>query len=605
MSSTPTGLPGPHGPRLAATLTLLLGAAAACVVSNPSQPVDIVLISIDTLRPDHLGCYGYPQPTSPQLDRFSKDAVLFRTAVAHAPATLESHASILTSLIPQHHGATYARGHGLASEAPTIAALVRAAGYRTASFNGGGQLDEVFGLNRGFDLYQAPSSDSFRVTVDAGLDWLRAQQGPSFLFLHTYETHHPYRPAADLLARFEPSPYRGSLPKTETPIGVLEEINNGKRQLQPGDLEHIVATYDATIRSVDEALGYFLDELRRQGRYDNSLIILTSDHGEEFGEHGKVGWHGHTLFDELLRVPLIVKFPGNRNAGREIRRQVRGIDIAPTILQAAGLAIPSSFEGSSLSVEPTGGSRARFAVSRLVDGISERACIRSERWKLCESELYDLERDPRELSNVRPLEPTIARDLTARLQDLVSQAPRLPGAAADPEGEAVAALRALGYIPANAPATGPRRGPPLYLDRLPMMQSPADVVVLPASHPSLSTIVGTLDRATGTIRSDGREGYLQFGPYVYLSAGLYEIAWFGSVSGKAGWALVDAVHSAGSARVASSRFELTPDSSERQIASLRFELPGPVGDAEFRFYVGPEVRVGISLLRVRHQVIAE
>ena len=229
--------------RLLASEGILL-LAVACHSPDRRPPQAVVLVSLDTLRPDHLGAYGYAKPTSPEIDRFRRDAVLFREAVANAPSTLPSHASILTSLGPLHHGASLARESGLRSGVPTLASVLKAAGFATASFNGGGQLDRTWGLDRGFDVYVSAAAsasadigdDTMSQQVAAARPWLASvRTKPFFLFLHTYETHHPYTPKPERLAVFEQG-YAGRLPN-DISIRLIQKINSGRKRLAPGDLD--------------------------------------------------------------------------------------------------------------------------------------------------------------------------------------------------------------------------------------------------------------------------------------------------------------------------------------------------------------------------------
>ena len=317
-------------------------------VSRPPQPNLVILVSIDTLRADHLGCYGYDRPTSPAIDAFSEGATVFTQAVAQAPSTLTSHASMLTSLYPEHHGAFFARSTALAPGIATLAGELADSGFATAAFTGGGQLAPEFGLTRGFDLYDGlPKGPRFADTVKSALQWLdETDPERAFLFLHTYETHHPYTPSSELLKLFSPA-YEGRLGE-EISKEMLDSINRGERQIDAADLEHIVAAYDAEILSVDSAFEALLRGLEERGLLDDVLLVFTSDHGEEFAEHGVVGWHSHTLFDELLLVPLVIRFPRGWGGGSQVPYQVRSIDIAPTILAAMGKDRPGSFEGVSL-----------------------------------------------------------------------------------------------------------------------------------------------------------------------------------------------------------------------------------------------------------------
>jgi len=343
----------------------------------------VILISIDTLRADRLGCYGCPAPTSPAIDHFREQSVLFDWAIAQAPSTLPSHATMLTSLLPEHHGAFFSRRTPLPSSLPTLATELKAAGYRTAAFTGGGQIAPEFGLDRGFEIYGVNQGGAdFEAAVEAGLGWLaRDRQRPSFLFLHSYEVHHPYEPDPKLLAIFDEG-YDGLLPPHVSKDD-LERMNRGEIAVDRRDLDHIVAAYDAEIRSVDEAFAALLDGLEVLGLADDALVIFTSDHGEEFGEHGIVGWHSHTLYDELLRVPLVIRFPEGRHAGTTVGAQVRLLDLAPTVLGEIGLEVPAGFEGVDLTRVLKGLPTPLPAVSQLDLPFGEnQISLRTARWKL-------------------------------------------------------------------------------------------------------------------------------------------------------------------------------------------------------------------------------
>jgi len=431
---------------LIAIPALLTGCQGAQVEKTMAPPrVNVVLISIDTLRPDHLGCYGYAAPSSPRIDEFCQESVVFRQAIAQAPSTLHSHASILSSLLPHHHQATWGGKTRLPVEALTLAEVLQQNGFSTAAFTGGGQMDRVFGLDQGFDLYDQPGQEHFLGTVQRGIEWLDSQaREPFLLFLHSYEVHHPYTPSQENLELFEQA-YSGSLPD-EISIDVLREINNGERALEEGDLAHIIAAYDAEIRSVDAAFGVLIDALKERDLYGETLIVFTSDHGEEFGEHGIIGWHSHTLYDELLRIPLIFKLPASRQAGTVVEELVRGLDIPPTVVGEVGLKIPPEFEGESLveriakpEIEPL------FAVSRLdrrpghdVDS------IRTGEWKLMREGLFNLQKDPEELWLVSDAY-TIGR-LRDRLAEMIAAREPHEEVEVVPSDKNLEELRALGYI---------------------------------------------------------------------------------------------------------------------------------------------------------------
>lgn len=363
---------------------------------------NVILISIDTLRADLLSCYGYDKMTSPNIDRFSEDSVLFKKCIAQAPSTLASHASIFTSLIPSHHQASFARMIALPKEIRTITEILKAKGYKTISFNDGGQIAPDFGLDQGFDVYRSTNKKKatlyFSDIVKKSINWIvRNSEKKFFLFLHTYETHSPYTPKKKYLDLFEEN-YSGSLPM-HTSDRVAQRINNGKIKVTKEDTLHIINTYNAEIRAMDESFGIFIDFLKKKELYDKTIIIFTSDHGEEFYEHGVMASHSHTLFDELLHIPLIIKFANSKFASREIKNLVRSIDMMPTLLDIVSIKIPENLEGVSLIPMIKGRSKNEdlFAISErdMIETLQDECwSIMYDKWKLYNSRLYDLEKDP-------------------------------------------------------------------------------------------------------------------------------------------------------------------------------------------------------------------
>ena len=436
-----------HPGLLAVSAVLLTAGACSSPEPEAARDINVILISVDTLRADHLGCYGYPRPTSPVIDELCGDSVVFRQAIAQAPSTLHSHASMLSSLLPHHHQASWQKRTGLPEEAVTLAEVLGDAGLRTVAFTGGGQMDRIFGLAQGFDLYKQLPPKYFGATVRRALKWIRrSRPAPFFMFLHTYEVHHPYTPRVAHLEVFEKD-YSGPLPG-HISVELLKQINRGEVEIGDEDLQHIVNTYDAEIRSMDGGLDQLVVFLKKKGIYDRTMIVLTSDHGEEFGEHGVVGWHSHSLYDELLRVPLIIKYPNSRFAGTEVSRQVRSIDIAPTILAALGIEIPEEFQGVDLAEWlDTRGGRELAAVSR-IDAADTRDfdSLRTEKWKLDRRSLYDLSADPGEMQNRRADRLQTVEELEELLAEQVARHPRLaPQKVAVPK-ETLQDLKALGYI---------------------------------------------------------------------------------------------------------------------------------------------------------------
>jgi len=230
-------------------------------------------------------------------------------------------------------------------------------------------------------------------------------------------------------------------------MDLLEEVNHGKRTREPRDRQHIVEAYDAEIRSADRAFGTLVALLRKLGLFDDALVVVTSDHGEEFGEHGQMGWHSHTLYDELLHVPLLVKLPGSRRAGNTVEETVRGIDIAPTVLGALAKSLPSGFEGRDvLAFWPPPAGAAEVWSSRDVTTPAGVFALRTPDWKLIDRRLYDLRHDPGERSDVAGSEPQVMKRMTSRRLALLESRPRPRPQRARINEELRRRLRALGYL---------------------------------------------------------------------------------------------------------------------------------------------------------------
>jgi arylsulfatase A-like enzyme len=409
---------------------------------------NVILISIDTLRADHLGCYGYHRNTSANIDLFSRDCILFKNAIAQAPSTLPSHASMFTSVIPPHHGAYYAYRRAVPAKLDTLAEVMQRHGYGTVSYNGGGQVAAIFGMDQGFDVYESMELD-FKHPVLKAINWI--EENPDrkfFMFLHSYEVHHPYTPGPEHLALFEQD-YAGQLPEREISGQLLEKINEKEMEITEEDGQHIINTYDAEIHSMDEAFGKLIAFLKEKDLYEDTLIVFTSDHGEEFGEHGQWGWHSHTLYDELLKVPLLVKLPQTEYASTVVEQQVRIMDIAPTVLEILGLAVPESFEGENLL------HRADGKMKPVLFAFSEKDCVaeklprslRTMEWKLLGNRLYDLQADPAETSDVAESNEDMTRFLRLKMDEILSaREAAADGELIEMDEKTEEALRSLGYI---------------------------------------------------------------------------------------------------------------------------------------------------------------
>ncbi|MFT5284621.1 MAG: arylsulfatase A-like enzyme [Planctomycetota bacterium] len=358
----------------------------------PVRPDNVVLVSIDSLRADHLASYGYHRETSPTLDRMAREGVLFEQVVAESSWTLPTHHSILTGLASNVHG-VLSDDVRLSEDHTTLAELFKAAGYRTFGVWSGAYLHSVFGFDQGFDGWVgvgrtakmdreefdlAGSKDERRRVINGAnvgshksrtsedvtaqaLDFLKdVGQRPFFLFLHYFDVHYDYIPPEKYWRRFDPD-YAGDYSPEKFISDPAVHADMDERELQ-----HILARYDGEILYVDEYVGQVVQQLELSGLAEQTLVVVTSDHGEEFFEHGYKG-HFRTLFDEVLMVPLVFYQPSRLSTGTRIPAQVRHIDIAPTILDWVGLPVPGTMMGTSLASSLTG-DQAREdlpAISRL------------------------------------------------------------------------------------------------------------------------------------------------------------------------------------------------------------------------------------------------
>ncbi len=407
-----------------------------CADSSGHEPrsPNILLISIDSLRADHLGCYGYERDTSPNIDRLAREGTTFEHGIADSSWTLPTHATLFTGLTSQVHGVTL-DGARLDSKRVMLAEVLQEAGYRCHGLWSGPYLHPVFGFSAGFDeneyrsvlgelCYDDPDffqdhdateqeklrKRSFRPTqtevtspqvVEQALDFLSGpHEQPFFLFLHFFDVHYDYIPPEEDWRRFDPD-YRGD--------------TTGRRQASPeinpwmpeSELNHFIALYDGEILFTDRYIGQVLDALDRLDLADDTVVLFTADHGEEFFEHLGKG-HRLTLYDEVLRVPMILRWPGRVPAGRHVDAQARHIDVMPTLLDLVGLEIPQEVQG--ISLRPAWESDD-FPSPRAPSSLELRSkitlkCLRDEEWKLivqqgeedleAEFTLYDLQQDPAE-----------------------------------------------------------------------------------------------------------------------------------------------------------------------------------------------------------------
>jgi len=433
--------------RLLPTLVVAL-AVSGCRQPASAPPAavrehpNVLLVTIDTLRADHLGSYGAANASTPNLDALAKRGVQFTTALSHAPLTGPSHASILTGRTPPGHGFRNNGGFVLAPSLRTAAEDFKQAGYRTAAFVSAFPLDRRFGFNRGFDVYEdhLPRGNDRRrtpyverhaeATTNAVLGWLAAPRtdgktGPWFMWLHYYDPHAPYEPPADLAGRFPNDPY------------------------------------DGEIASVDRELSRVLKAIETRGDLGRTVVLVTADHGESLGEHGE-GAHGLFVYDATIHVPWIMAGPGI-GEGHVSPTVARLIDVLPTLHDYAGLPPRSDIEGRSLRPAAEGRqmndqpSYAESLYSELELGWAPLYSWRIGGFKLIEAprpELYDLTNDPKELTNLAeanaPRVAQLRRGLEAGLRQLTAPA----GATASTDPEALQRLRSLGYLGGSSSGQG-------------------------------------------------------------------------------------------------------------------------------------------------------
>lgn len=442
-------VPTPSRPPWAILAAAALAALAACGGAS-ARPRGVILISLDTLRGDRLGCYGYHRPTSPFLDELAAKGTLFERVVAQAPWTLPSHATMLTGRLPHAHGVVdHARR--LPESVPTLASLLAERGYATAAMVNSKWINVEQGLLRGFaehERFREGGPNRGPEITRAAVSWLeRHSDEPYFLFLHYYDVHSPYS-APPATQELFTAPYEGPVDGT---TAQLVEIRNGTLRVDPTDLRHLSDLYDAEVRALDDELRALWEGLARLGIADDTLVVVTSDHGEELGEHGGV-LHGRTLHGEVLNVPLIVAGPGVVRGAR-VSELALVADVVPTILARLGFEPPPGIDGTDL-LDPHGGASPRVAFAAADWQNAEPDSLRmvqTPRYKLCHDRLassdslYDLERDPGEQVDVSPLHPNVVEALLAEISRILAgatEAAAIEGRSA----EEIEFLRSLGYF---------------------------------------------------------------------------------------------------------------------------------------------------------------
>lgn len=436
----------------------------------------VILISIDTLRAGHLGVYGYERETSPNIDSLAAESAMFENVYASSPWTLSSHVSLLTALNSVNHR-VYQDTEKMDPDLVTVAEMLRVNNYFCSAFTGGGFVSSVFGFAEGFDSYYERTDE---VLLDKAAElsfrdvarWIDGNKNKNyFLFIHTYQPHDPYACPAPYKTMFLSEQSKWSHINLN---GYLGGKNAIFRELPGDERQNIIDLYDAEIRYTDEKLiGPLIQKLKDMSLYDQTMIIFTSDHGEEFYEHG--GWgHGHSLYDESLKVPLLMKFPNSKYLGSKVEHIVSLVDIVPTILDE--MDIPSSrYEFDGLSLIPllkgkekkdriflsdVGENILNLHLPQKIASNEGQKKLILNRTKRRENidffrypppftnsvEFFNLSIDPGEYSNIVDEESSTANRIIKRIEGIYNSAQRKKPGQAVLDEDLKKQLRALGYI---------------------------------------------------------------------------------------------------------------------------------------------------------------
>lgn len=384
--------------------------------TTSSASKNVFLLSVDSLGAKHLGCYGYSRSVSPNLDLVSKRGVLFDRVITQASWTKPALASIHTSLFPSVHKADSAGEAGdrvgvqsaniLSDRFCTLAECFRQGGYGTAGFTDGGYAHSFFGFGRGFEHYDN-AAGGLKSCLSRALRWvLHHRDKPFFVYIHCWDAHFPYTDRPPYNRRFIDK-RAGIVLDSRT----RSEINKGQRKLSPREMEFLRGMYDGCINLVDDQIPFLLNELERLGVADKTILAVTGDHGEAFGEHGILE-HTECIYNEVLRVPLILCGP-DLPAGTRISSQARSIDIMPTLLDLCGRMSPPNIEGVSLVPWIKGQRQDHLVAVTETERRGGQVAIQDGRYKLIQKkgeggiELYDLVSDPNENTDISKTQPQL------------------------------------------------------------------------------------------------------------------------------------------------------------------------------------------------------
>lgn len=441
---------------LAGACSLLLAAAVGCGGSAADRHWErrpsVVLYVVDTVRADRLGVYGYEKPTSPRLDAFAAGAVLFENAYAQSSWTRPAVASLFTGLLPPAHR-TVGRRSVLPEDATTLAEILAVHGYEGMGLVRNPNVGRAFGFAQGFSRFRSEDGERDETMLDRVRLWLDERQGaeePFFLFLHAIDPHGPYDPAPEFEEMFE----AGGAPAQYRTVRYLLGLNRGEVEPEPETADALSRLYDAEVAQNDRAFGELLDELEGRGLVEDAAVIYLSDHGEEFAEHGR--WeHGLSLYEEVLRVPLVMRLPGV--PPRRVEEPAQHVDVLPTLLAYLGIEAPPT-DGRDLLAPRRRGDAPLDVYTHLdVDGHRAASVIRGP-YKLVLPQspsqgtapmLFDLDADPGELKDLAADRPDIVERMLALLaeRNLAGEIVSAKEIEDDQLDEDVRRrLRALGYV---------------------------------------------------------------------------------------------------------------------------------------------------------------
>lgn len=455
---------------------------------KPANPYNVVLISLDTVRADHLSCYGYQRRTTPHLDELAEDGLRFRNCAATSNWTLPTHASMFTGLYPESHGARFYSpeeiGSGYEEEQETegrlpekcltLAEILNTAGYRTGAIVANfGYLGHKFQLDQGFEHYDATRGQPpewYRkadVITDEATRWLHDQQfqsRPFFLCLNYMDPHHPYNPPPSTMSSLAPqyTLQDDLVPREESYFReIMVKTSLERKELPEGGWEWLTARYDGEIAFMDGEIGRLMDYLRSNDLYDETLIIVTADHGEGLGEHNTLG-HCFRMHEPVLAVPLLVKLPLNSETGVRDERASH-VDILPIVLDVLGIPSPAELPGRSLNQLKAEPARDVFATKHFdqkmatylpplnqKQSVLYRGPLKYIEYPAKEPELFDLLNDPQELVNLAKQKPELVRELASAMKRHQRNCPAVSNYEqainTESSSDSLKALRELGYI---------------------------------------------------------------------------------------------------------------------------------------------------------------